>query len=226
MRLARNVQLATATALTAMGILTTSAFAQSIEIHPEGDSTHCDEVTIGASHSVTGGCMVHITSEDNTQTMSHSDIAEIITSDCSNQFTAYIAEDGIGYIAATDTSIGTNPPSGCVITPCDEVSGGGETTHPELEWPISGISEYGAGREAMDFTFCIRPFNTAESVSNTFCTVIIDIVNNSSPHQQELIADQEPCFQNPTFELSGHWLTETVFHGEEVAIEPEHIHYP
>jgi hypothetical protein len=224
MRPACRLLLAATAALAAMVFMATSALGQSIEIHPEDDSTHCSDITTSAGHSVTGGCRVHIISEANAQTLAHNGFSEVMTSSCGNEFDAYLDEHGVGYMSVNDTSIQTGV--GCGVTPCDESGAGGETTHPELEWPISGISEYGTGREAMDFTFCIRPSNNAESVGNAFCTVIVDIVNVPGDHQQELIADQEPCFQDPALELTGHWITEAVPQGEEVEIELEHIHLP
>jgi len=222
-RLARKV-LDVATAVFAvMAFTTTSAFAQSIEVHPEGSETHCSDVTTSAGHAVSGGCSVHITSEGATVTMNHNGVSEVATSSCSYEFTGHIDEEGDGYLAVNDSSIsGPNPP--CQITPCDEDTLG---AHPELEWPISGILETGGaagGGEVMIITFCVRPAGAHESEGNTICTLIADITHPTA-HQQELSMNEEPCLENPANELSGHWITEAVPSGDEVEIEIEHTHY-
>jgi hypothetical protein len=224
MRFARNLLLAAAATSVAMACMATSAFAQSIEIHPEDVATHCSDVVVGASHDATGGCLVHAVSEDNAQTLTHNGISETVTSSCENEFRGRIGEDGTGYLLVDDDSIHTNPATGCVITACDEPGATG--THNELEWPISGLFETGGSREVMIVTFCIRPFNTAEGEGNTFCTIAVDIANDPVTHEQEFTANEEPCFETPALELTGHWLTEAVNQGNEVDIEAEHIHYP
>jgi hypothetical protein len=224
MRLARNLLLAATAAIAAMAFMATSAFGQSIEVEDEPNGLHCGPVTEGAGHVVGGGCVVHATSEDNFQTFQHTGTSEAVVTSCTNELTAHLSEDGTGYIAVTDASIGTNPVGGCFLTPCDEAGGG--TGHPEYEWPISSLFEYGANREAMIMTFCIRAFNVSEGTGNSPCTIIIDIANNAATHQQEFTAVEDPCFEDPTRELSGHWLTEAVPAGNEVNIELHHIHYP
>jgi hypothetical protein len=222
MRLARNLLLAATAAIAAMAFMATTAFGQSIEVESEPTALHCGDVTESAGHVVGGGCEVHANSEDNAQTFQHTGTSEVQTSSCQNEFTAHISEDATGYIAVTDTSIsGPVPP--CVITACDEPP---PAPHAELEWPISGMFEYGAGREAMVVTFCIRAINQPEGQGNSPCTVIVDATQNLDTHQIEFTAAEEPCFEDPTRELSGHWLTEALPTGNEVNVELHHIHYP
>lgn len=217
MQLASKSLLATTALLAAMAFMATSAFAQSIEVLDETNGGHCSDVALGSGHTVTGGCLVHITSEDNALTFTHNGTSEVQTTSCSHNLHARIGEDGVGYFAVSDASItGPNPP--CLITPCDEDTLG---AHPELEWPISGMFEYGGSHEGMLFTFCIRVADPQEAVGNTYCTLILDIVQTA--HQQEFVADQEPCFENPDNELSGHWITDPTLVGDEVEIELGHL---
>jgi hypothetical protein len=222
MRITRTLIPVAASTLATMFFMAAPAFAQSIEIEDETNGGHCGMVTITAAHSVSGGCVLHGSSEDNTQTFQHTGVSEVITSSCVTELTAHGGPTG-GYVSVNDTTIGTNPTSGCVVTPCDEAGGG--SGHPELEWPISGLFEYGPGREALVATFCIRPFNLSEGSGNTVCTLMIDITTVAA-HQQELTAVEDPCFENPTVELSGHWLGEETPTGDEVDVELHHIHYP
>jgi hypothetical protein len=220
MRPPQALLLATAATLAAMAFMATSAFAQSIEVVDETNGGHCSDVSRGAGHTVSGGCLVHLTSEDSFLTFDHDGTSEVQTSSCANEYTAHIDEDGTGYIPTSDASIsGPRPP--CVVTPCDEDTLG---AHPELEWPISGLFEYGGGLEGMLYTFCIRGSVPQESQGNTLCTVIADIVQTG--HQQELSATEEPCFENSVHEITGHWLTEAVPVGSEVEVELDHLVQP
>jgi hypothetical protein len=225
MRLARNLLLAATAAIAAMAFMATSAFGQSIEVESEPTGLHCGDVTESAGHVVGGGCQVHANSEDNAQTFQHTGTSEVVTTSCQNEFTAHISEDATGYIAVNDQTVfGPVPP--CVITACDEAEGVPGQPHPEYEWPISGMFEYGPGREAMVMTFCIRAINQPEGGGNSSCTVIVDATQNLDTHQIEFTAFEEPCFEDPTRELSGHWLTEALPVGNEVNVELHHIHYP
>jgi len=218
-RLARILLLAALTTLAAMAFLTTSAFAQSIELHPEDNATHCSDVEEGAAHTATGGCLFHMVNDEDIETFQHTGVSEVLTNSCEIDLTGRIGEDGTGYFVTSDASIHTDG-TDCFITPCDEAA----PSHVEVEWPINGMSEIGGSRSEIELTMCIRPFSTAEGSAGTRCTV--SLVVTDFAHQQELSADSEPCEESPLAELTGTWLTEAVLGAGEVELEPEHIHYP
>lgn len=223
MRFTRTLIAATS-GLMAIAFLAASAHAQSIEIEDETNGGHCPLTLVEEGHNISGGCILHGVSESNAQSFSHTGIAEVVTSSCQTELTVHGGPTG-GYVSVTDATIATNPLSGCVVTPCDEPGEG--SGHPEFEWPISGLFEYGPGAEAMVATFCIRPFNLSEGSGNTPCTIVLDITTEAE-HQQELRATEEPCFENPSLELSGHWIGEAVPNPDagEVDLELNHISYP
>lgn len=230
MRLARNLLLGATAAIAALALVTTAAPAQSIEVHGEG-SEHCSDVFEISAHSITGGCLVHRVSEENTVTFSHTGMTEVVTSGCQSEFTAHISENGTGYAAIDDSTIATNPAAGCPITACDEPGiypphyYPNEITHPELQWPIVGFVESG-GQLQMIYTFCIRASTLPEGAAGGTCTIAVDVVAVPDSHDQELTATEEPCFENPANEVSGHWVTEAIDVGDEQDIELEHVHYP
>jgi len=218
MRLARNLMFAAIAAFAAMAFMASSASAQSIEISAE-DMGHCGNVTTGANHTVSGGCAVHAVSTANAVTLTHTATpSEVVTSSCTNEFTAHITEDGVGYMPINDNTItGANPP--CTITECDEAA----PDHDEFEWPISGVAERAASREAILVTFCIRPIANpdVEGVGNGRCTVAVNFVTDPVTHVQTFTANETPCLETATNELSGSWQSEG-----SSEIELTHLHYP
>jgi len=223
MRLARNLLLAATAVIAAMAFLASSAFAQSVEVENEVTANHCGDVVEQAAHDTSGGCEIHITSESNLVFFAHIATGETATLSCQNEFRANISEDGVGYIDVDANTFIENEATGCVVEPCDEAEGG-TTPHADFEWPISGITEFGASREELVLTFCIR--NHAAGVPEgpaTPCTMEVNVtLENLASHQYELRATEEPCMENPIVELSGHWLTDSV--GSRIEIH--HIHYP
>lgn len=201
----------------ATAFIAASASAQSVEMVDEATGTHCGNVVEEANHGVSGGCMLVGASTVSTQTISHTGTSEVVTSGCETELTAHVGPTG-GYVSVDDTTIHTNPGAGCFLTPCDEPGAG--SGHPEFEWPLSGLFEYGGSQEALVATFCIRTSFSAEGEGNTFCTLIVDIAQTD--HEQVLTADQQPCFENPSTELSGQWAAT----GESDELELLHIHYP
>ena len=221
MRLARNLLLAATAAIAAMAFLASSAFAQSVEVENEVTGNHCGDVIEEGAHNTSGGCEVHATSESNAVTFAHIATGEMVTSSCQNEFRANISEDGVGYIDVDANTILENEATGCVIEPCDEAETG-TTPHADLEWPISGIAEYGASREELVVTFCIRAHSNIEGPA-TPCTLEVNVtLENLASHQYEFRAVEEPCMENPIVELSGHWLSDNV----SSRVEIHHIHYP
>ncbi|HWM10676.1 MAG TPA: hypothetical protein VNO82_15085 [Solirubrobacteraceae bacterium] len=207
-----------------MAFLASSAFAQSVEVLEE-DLGHCGEVVEDdAGHNTSGGCQVRATNAPGTSAVTFAHISgsgEVVTSSCQNVFVANINEDGVGHIDVDANTIAENEGTGCVIEPCDEAVGG-TTPHADFEWPISGIAEFGASREEMVVTFCIRAHSATEGPV-TSCTLEVNVTLEDPPtHQYEFRAVDEPCMENPIIELSGHWLTDETFN----EVELRHIHYP
>jgi len=225
MRLARNLLLAATAAIAAMAFLASSAFAQSVEVINEDTLAHCGEVVEDdAGHNTSGGCQVRATNELGTDAVTFAHVpgsGEIVTSRCQNIFIANINEDGVGYIDVDANTILENEATMCVIEPCDETATG-TTPHADYEWPISGLAEFGASREELVVTFCIRAHSNIEGPA-TPCTLEVNVTLEDPPtHQYEFRAVEEPCMENPAVELSGHWLTDETFD----EIEINHIHYP
>jgi len=227
MRLARNLLLAATAAITAMALLASSAFAQSVEVVNEDTGNHCGEVVEDdVGHNTSGGCQVRATNAPGTGFTTFAHVpgsGEIVTSSCQNIFVANISEDGVGYIDVDANTFAESEVTGCVVEPCDEAEDG-TTPHADFEWPISGIAEFGASREELVFAFCIR--NHAAGVPEgpvTPCTMEINVtLEDPVTHQYEFRATDEPCMENPILEISWHLLTDETF--DEIQIN--HIHYP
>lgn len=208
-----------ATAITAsalIALMATSAFAQSVEVVDEATGSHCpDTVVVSAGHDVSGGCEITAASEEPAVTFAHIPAAgEIATSSCQSAFTANVSPRG-GYVDVDANTIQENEATGCALEACDEAA----PSHAELEWPISGLTETGAGTETLTITFCIRVHSNFEGTGNTVCSIAVRVVQTA--HAQELTAAETPCLENPSNELTGHWVTTGV---DEV--ELNHIHYP
>ena len=223
MRLARDLLLIAVAALAPMAFTATSAFAifpqPNVEVMEEGGLDHCPAVTASANHVVSGGCVVHANSVTNAQTFAHTGASEVATTTCANEFTAHVNEGGNGYIATNDASIGTNPASGCVITPCDEEVD--PDPHPEYEWPVRIIEPTATSGERLIVTFCIRAFNTAEGSIGNNCTISVSVTETG--HEQGFSATELPCLENPAVELSGTWATEADNGTGEDDVEIEHL---
>jgi len=222
-------------ALAALTLSTTGANAQSVEVQDE-QGFHCNEV-VEASHDISGGCKLHLTGDFTW--FVHTGVAEMVTTTCETELWAHLNEDGNGYFAIDDTSIHTNIPAGCPITPCDEPAtkeheykesrgeAGPEVTHPEPPWPISATYEVGGGEEELVFTFCLRAESLEEGATGGVCTLSVHIDENEATHQQVLEALEDPCHENPGVEFTGTWIAEEPHNpDEEDEIEIEHIHYP
>jgi len=221
MYLARKLVLAVTMTLAAMAFLASSASAQSIEVVNEDTGLHCpDAIVEETGHDISGGCVVHGISEVNANTFAHiGGGGELLTSSCETELTAHVGEQG-GYIDVDANTIVENESGGCPIEPCDEPATG-TTPHADLEWPIGGAVEYGAARETLFATFCIRSHATSEGAGQP-CTVGVDVtLEDPVTHQYELRAIEEPCMENPIVELSGHWVGD-----DEGDLELNHIHYP
>lgn len=226
MRLARNLLLAAAAAIAAMAFMATSAFAQSVEVIDEATGAHCADVTELANHDIGGGCEVAAHSVVNPGTLAHTGTSEVVTSNCESEHIVNIDESGSGYIDVDETTIHTNPQAGCPIEECDEAA----PSHAELEWPISGMFEYGGEQEEMVRSFCIRTVLDPEGAGST-CTIIVDVAQDHETHDIVFSAgnpdvtpvpEGAPCHENPATELFGRWQT-TGLHDD---IEIVHDHYP
>jgi len=224
MRPVRSALLFTTAALGAMALLTTSAFAQSVEVIDEATSIHCaDDIVETPGHDIGGGCELRMASETPFTTFIHVATGEFTTSICQSALIANINEDGIGYVDVDAATIVEDAATNCFIEPCDEGEAG-TTPHADFEWPIASVTEYGASREAAIFTFCIRAHNLTEGSTQTqVCTIETDItLDMEATHTYEIRAAEERCFENPAFEVSVHWLT--TYHEDEIAVN--HVHYP
>jgi hypothetical protein len=206
---------AIATVVTVLAAIASPASAQTVEVHEEGGA-HCGNVAV-VDHAVSGGCTVHATTEPDTEAglYVHGVGGETLFSTCENEFEAHVGEDGLGFV--TDQVLTDKPGSAvpCGLEACDEAA----PSHAQHEWPLAGW-EGGPGLEDLAITFCLRPSESDEGTSASYCSIVVEMSQDTAPdHGQELTADERGCVDS-TVELSGHWVTDAT-EGEVIV---EHIH--
>jgi len=210
MRFARKLTLLATMAIAALALAAPSAFGQSLEITNEATGAHCGSLTVG-THSVSGGCQVNAVSE----TMSNGDDVvlrqhifgiESTVTECTNQFTANLNEDGEGYL--TNQVLGG---AACSREPCNEEASGGA----QDPW-------HGTGREDdtgswLRSVFCVTQDNQH---SNINCTVDVPF-SEVGDHNYEFghaNGTEMPGIGTAGFrcELQGHWANTGATSGVEV----------
>jgi len=233
MRIARKLALLATLALTALAFAAPTATAQTspLEITNEATGEHCPNITVsGAGHTVTGGCVIHLVSENEFVLRQHIFGIESQVLICESEFTARLNEDAEGY--ATNQIL---PDHGaCNREACDE-----ETPPKEKRpWHMGGFEGATTPEPHPDFNefirlrFCVEtPTNTSHPSGETNCEIDIPLreVESAGSHQYEL--GEAGVFPGAEMaghgtagfrcELIGHWLTEN--DGSYDQVEAAHI---
>lgn len=202
MRLTRKLALLTTMALAAMALAATNATAQesAVEVLDEASLTHCNptakEPTCDAIHAV-----------GSSELRGHTIFGEILASQCNDEFTAQINEDGTGHIYQISLT-GAN----CERQPC--------TTAGEDEWPITGAGETGPNVGHMHVDFCLR---NPDNGNEHHCHIEVQ-VSEPSLHHYTISANTGTDVETGTdcpenSEVVGSWETE-----ESPAQEIEIVH--
>ncbi|HEX2070758.1 MAG TPA: hypothetical protein VHF90_03800 [Thermoleophilaceae bacterium] len=191
MRIARKLVLLCLGVLAAMAFGTSSASAAiAVEVEREG-STHC---------TTTNPCQVVAHGE------SHLTLFGFVVSNCEDEFTALINEDGTGHIIDADLLDHTGTGGDCTRIPCNGI---GEA-QAESEWPILGSEETAPNEGTMDVRFCLDAADDPDG-TGTHCTAPIHILERAA-HDYEF----STAFTCPNLiRVEGHWLIE----GRPIEIE-------
>ena len=209
MRNVRKVVLLAAMALEAMALGASSASAQvTVSAEP---GTACPAVT-NVGHDPAGGCAIHAVSVGTANLFQHITtpvVAEVLFSECANEFDAVVDGAGTGYIFNQSlTPVAGQGP--CGIQPCDEAETGA-TPHEDLPWPVR-VEEGAANQFTLHVVFCTRlnSATTGEGTGNP-CEVRIPITRTEAPQHHYRFGPvvQTPCINlGGAIELSGEWVTE------------------
>lgn len=186
MRIARKLTLLCAMAIAAIAMTASTASAQAVEVsHEHEDETleHCTELD---------PCTVVAHSESVTTVDGHAFGFEQVQSQCFDEFTGQVFEDGSGAIHQQNL---TGPD--CVKQAC--------TTAGETEWPAQ-LSEASAGEENMEIEFCLENLDGSDPLHCTI-DVHVELIDH---HNAEFSADDVPCHGSgePAAEVTGHWETD------------------
>jgi len=182
-------------------LIQASPVGAQIAVTEEVTGQPCSEVTLDADHNVTGGCPVHISSEQETQIVVGTAGGPILISTCEDEFEAAIDGSGEGYMYAISIT-GHQAPEACTRTACDEAAPG----HDTIPWPIH-IRE---NPDVINISFCRRNSTSSEGTSGTPCTWSIPWTQISGPHRLSFNAESgTPCLNLPAGAVTyfGHWHT-------------------
>jgi hypothetical protein len=162
MRIARKLALLLAMAFAAMALAASGASAQeAVEVEHEGGA-HCD---ISANP-----CEVTAHGE------SHLSVFGFIVSNCEDEFTASIGEDGTGHITSA-TLVDHSDGGDCTRIPCNGV---GESP-AEVEWDIDNTRETAVDTGVMDVNFCLDAAGNPNGVG-THCNAPITVRETTGTH--------------------------------------------
>jgi hypothetical protein len=192
MRTARKLFLL---ALTALAALAFASPANAVTVTDEGTTDPCGAVTL-TGHAVSGGCVVRVAGEGETQLIAGTAGGPMVISQCEDIFEAHIDSAGEGYIdnVTLDNHPTANPQ--CTRTPCDE------TTGTDIPWRIHIRS----APSRAHVVFCLRNASLPNGSGGTTCEVNIPF--SQAGHEQEFNAEGSvPCLNLPAGAVSvrGHW---------------------
>jgi len=217
MRFARKLALLATMALAALALAAPSAFGQALQTTNEATGADCPSVS-AVGHAISGGCVIHASSEGEITLRQHIFGIESTVSVCENEFTGRLGPNGAGFI--NQQTLGDH--GDCAREPCDEETG----TKEKRPWPATGREQFlHPGKEGvLRAVFCVETLtNTSHPSGETNCTVDVPFtLFNASTHRYEF---GEPVNEMPGIgtagfrcELIGHWLTEaTPGPGEDTA---------
>jgi len=162
--------------LIALVIASPWASAQTpVEFLEEENGLHCPAVVVN-SHGVSGGCLVHWTSEAPTVLRQHVFGVESTVSTCAEEAYWRMGENGEGYEVNQVLS-----GAGCTREPCNEEASGGAMDPAHLRLvEVNGSEKY-------ERSACYTPVGTH---TQTSCSVLVPI-QNSQEHTWEVAGPPE-----------------------------------
>ncbi|NLT07390.1 MAG: hypothetical protein GXY03_13925 [Solirubrobacterales bacterium] len=206
----RKLLLLAAAAIAAFAFSASAASAQGVEVSVEGGD-HCSNFTMVDHEPVGATCTVRALSERPAHLWLHNGMAEVLFSECSNEFEAAFNEAGQGYIY---NQILTPEGGICGREPCDE-SASGTPPHKNLAWPAT-LSEVDPNL-ILTVTFCLYAHSNdpaTEGQPGTPCAVALQVTDEGT-HDWEVGTPAidasgnggAPCTNlGGAVELDGHWL--------------------
>jgi len=194
MRIARILMAAALTALAAMALTATTANAQ-IEASNETTADHCDLAL--------QNCEIVAHGETTTILEAHTFIGHVVNSECDDEFTGFLHEDGTGHIV--NQVLVDEDPDSCTREPCEDIEPHGIN---EDEWPAT-LTEPGMNQEVMEVEFCLVNVDTHDEPIHCSLNIAVD---NPDHHSVEFSADDVAChhlegapFGVLRVEVTGHW---------------------
>jgi hypothetical protein len=231
---ARKLLLLAFVAAAAITIAAPTSFGQSnpenhetLEFVNEPLGTHCGALSKPTAHTVSGGCLIHATSNGSVELRKHVFGIESHITNCSAEFQGRVNEDAEGFMINQVLS-GIN----CQRQPCKEAGEAGPTPWPahgdEAHDPgidgETGVSAVSGHTEIMTTVFCAEPVGGGADES---CELVLPVNQIPSTHTAEYGA-AAPTELTPhgvsgyRCEMVGHWTTETGGAGE-VNVAVPHI---
>jgi hypothetical protein len=199
MRISRQLTLLALAGLAALAFATPANAA--VTVSAEGGAA-CPDVSL-VGHTVSGGCLVHVVGEQETQIVAGTAGGPVVISTCEDEFEAHIDSAGEGYIDVVNVEDHDGP--ACTRTACDEA----EPSHATIPWRIHIREE---DTDTAMVSFCLRNETTAEGTAGTPCEVNIPWSQTSNPHRLSFDAEGGAgCHNLPPGAVTvfGHWHTET-----------------
>jgi hypothetical protein len=223
----RKLLLLAVMAIAATVISVPAAFGQSenhetLEYLQEASAQHCPAVSKPTAHTVSGGCLIHATSEGGVELRKHVFGVETHLTSCSNEFHGRVNEDAEGFIINQVLS-----GAGCARQPCKEAGQAGATPWPahgdeahRVSPPAgeTGVLSVANHREVMTSSLCIEPIGGG---ADETCEVDFPANQVGGTHAGEY-GDAAELTSHGTggfrCEVVGHWNSETGGAGESSVV--------
>jgi hypothetical protein len=227
MRNVRRLVLLAIMALAAAAIAAPAALAQSnpenhetLEAFNEKTQVHCPAV-MKVNHVVSGGCLIHATSNGEVELRKHVFGIESHIATCENEFYGRLNEDAEGYILHQKLFH-----AGCVRQPCVEAgepeptpwpAHGDELHQPGVDGETGVTSPIAGHREVLTTNFCVEPVGGGADETCEIDVAFNDHADVGKPHEYEFggsgVEMASHGISGFRCEVVGHWTTEHIENG-------------